>query len=191
MRTAIHAEQDMGTLVRACTTGDEEAWRVIVETLSPLVWTVARSHRLQPTDCQDVYQATWMRAVQHLHKLHSPDRITSWIVTAARRESLKHIQRSPRHVLVADDGVFDSAGHGQSPGHGQEAPDAIVVRQAGNAEVAAALRKLPSRDQELLGMLMEDPPRSYNEVSRAMGIPRGSVGPLRQRALSRLRALLA
>jgi len=42
----------------------------------------------------------------------------------------------------------------------------------------------------LLGVLMVDPAPSYDEVSRELGLPRGSIGPLRRRALTRLRALL-
>lgn len=178
-------EEDVGDLVAACVAGDEDAWRAVVERLSPLVWTIARSHRLPPTDCQDVYQMTWMRAVQHLHKLHSPDRLASWITTAARRECLKHIQRSYRHVPVDDSSLLERRDADA------EGPDDKVVRQARNGEVHAALRQLPGRDQELLGLLMADPPPSYDEVSRVLGLPRGSIGPLRGRALARLRGLLS
>ena len=36
-------------------------------------------------------------------------------------------------------------------------------------------------------LLTTDPPLSYDEISRILDIPRGSIGPLRQRCLERLR----
>jgi DNA-directed RNA polymerase specialized sigma24 family protein len=42
----------------------------------------------------------------------------------------------------------------------------------------------------LLRVLMASPPPSYQEVSAALGIAVGSIGPLRQRCLRRLRARL-
>jgi DNA-directed RNA polymerase specialized sigma24 family protein len=51
----------------------------------------------------------------------------------------------------------------------------------------AGLAELPSRQRELLLLLMQDPQPSYAEISRRTGIPVGSIGPTRSRALARLR----
>ena len=185
MGKSAQLDNDVDDLVAACLAGDDQAWCTMVERLSPLVWTIARSHRLSPADCQDVYQLTWMRAVQHLHKLRSPDRLADWITTAARRECLKHIERSRRHVPVGDSPLLEA------PRPDADLPDDAVMRRARNGEVLAAFRTLPPRDQALLGVLMADPPPSYDEASRILGLPRGSIGPLRQRALAKLRDLLS
>ncbi|CAM5618101.1 hypothetical protein STENM223S_06502 [Streptomyces tendae] len=42
----------------------------------------------------------------------------------------------------------------------------------------------------LLRVLISSPPPSYQEVSTALGIAVGSIGPMRQRCLRRLRARL-
>ena len=59
------------------------------------------------------------------------------------------------------------------------------------AERHAALREaftdLPSRCQRLIGMLIEDPPLSYAQISASLSIPVGSVGPRRGRCLEKLR----
>ncbi len=171
-------------LAAACVAGDQQAWHTMVEQLSPLVWTIARSHRLSPADCQDVYQLTWMRAVQHLHKLRSPDRLAAWLTTTARRECLKQIELSRRHVPVGDNALLDA------PGPHADQPDDVVARRERNGEVLAAFRKLPPRDQTLLGVLMADPAPSYDQASRILGVPIGTIGPQRQRALARLRGML-
>jgi DNA-directed RNA polymerase specialized sigma24 family protein len=56
-----------------------------------------------------------------------------------------------------------------------------------NAGLRAAFAGLPPRCQQLLAMLMSDPPRSYAEISATLDIPPGSIGPQRGRCLGRLR----
>lgn len=57
--------------------------------------------------------------------------------------------------------------------------------------VREAVRKLNPRCQALLEMLALDPPPSYEEVSAALGMPIGSIGPTRGRCLRRLQQLLS
>ncbi|MFE2215077.1 sigma-70 family RNA polymerase sigma factor [Streptomyces canus] len=179
------ADADVAELVTTCLQGDQQAWVRLVDHFTPLVWTIARSHRLSPADCQDVYQLTWLRAVQYLPQLRERKQVAAWLATTARRECLKHIERNQRLVPVGDSSLFDTCAREA------EDPDEQALRRADASEVLAAFRLLPSRDQELLGVLMADPPPSYDKASRLLGLPRGSLGPLRQRALGRLRGLLA
>src|SRR5262249_6592577 len=81
------------------------------------------------------------------------------------------------------------------------APDAEAIpdQQAGMAErellvaerhaaLREALARLSPCCQRLIGKLIEDPPLSYAEIAAALGIPVGSIGPLRGRCLDRLRS---
>jgi DNA-directed RNA polymerase specialized sigma24 family protein len=76
--------------------------------------------------------------------------------------------------------------------------DKIPDKQAGTAddellvaEQHAALREafshLPPRCQRLIALLIEDPPLPYAEISARLGLPAGSIGPIRGRCLDRLR----
>ena len=47
--------------------------------------------------------------------------------------------------------------------------------------------QLPQRSQLLLRMLSADSPLSYMEISDALSMPVGSIGPTRARALEQLR----
>jgi DNA-directed RNA polymerase specialized sigma24 family protein len=46
---------------------------------------------------------------------------------------------------------------------------------------------LPARCQQLLGMMLREPPLTYEEIGERMRIPVGSVGPTRGRCLHKLR----
>ena len=62
------------------------------------------------------------------------------------------------------------------------------IRVLGAAERPALAFRDPPRDcQRLLGLLIEDPPLSYAQISAMLGIPVGSIGPSRGRCLAKLR----
>jgi DNA-directed RNA polymerase specialized sigma24 family protein len=68
---------------------------------------------------------------------------------------------------------------------------AIAESELLRAERHAALREafthLPLAAQQLISMLVQDPPLSYAEISAKLGIPVGSIGPNRARCLAKLR----
>ena len=114
-----------------------------------------------------------------------PARLAAWLVTATRRECLKFIARTDRYLPVGADSPLIAGLRYEG-----EAPEDHALRGDERLEVLDAFRRLPTRDQSILGLLMTDPPPSYDEISRTLGLPRGSIGPLRQRALARMRELL-
>ena len=56
-----------------------------------------------------------------------------------------------------------------------------------HAALREALARLPPCCQRLIGKLIEDPPLTYAQISASLGIPVGSIGPLRGRCLDKLR----
>ncbi len=65
--------------------------------------------------------------------------------------------------------------------------DHELIEAERNAALRAALAELPHRCRELLSMLISDPPLAYSEISGALGLAVGSIGPVRARCLDRLR----
>lgn len=183
-RRVTRNEFDEFAVFSACSVGDGVAWRRLVDRYSAMIWAIAREHRLAAHDCHDVCQSTWTNVLLHLDQLRSPDRLSSWIATIARRACLMHIERGKRHLLIGNVMFFDAVEHRS------DAPEDEAIRTLLNEDVRAAVARLPARDQMLLGVLMSDCAPNYDTVSERLGIPRGSIGPLRRRALARLRNLL-
>jgi DNA-directed RNA polymerase specialized sigma24 family protein len=79
----------------------------------------------------------------------------------------------------------------------ERTPEQSLIDSEEEADRAERIRRLwqefeelGERCRQLLRVLMASPPPSYLEVSAALGIAVGSIGPLRQRCLRRLRARL-
>lgn len=172
--------RDMAHLVRAAADGDDAAWRELVARYGGLVWSVARSHRLSHADAGDVVQATWLKLVQHLGSVKNPDAVGAWLATTARRECLRIIDGSKHQIPFGDDLPEPPAGDAQL--------DAELLRAERDSILWRAVSLLRPEDQALLRMLAADPPASYAEISAALAMPIGSIGPTRARCLERLRA---
>ncbi|MGH8930524.1 MAG: RNA polymerase sigma factor [Egibacteraceae bacterium] len=168
----------MTELTQAAALGDDKAWEAIVARYNGLVWHVARGHGLDRDLIADVVQTTWLRLVQHLGRIRDPEATGAWIITVARRESLRAMWRSARERPTDD---LDAAAE----------PNASPEERALAGEVAHVLWRcvgeLSPPCQALMRMLMDDPPRPYKEISAALRMPIGSIGPTRARCLDRLR----
>ncbi|WBB78430.1 sigma-70 family RNA polymerase sigma factor [Micromonospora sp. WMMD882] len=171
----------LALLVAACQAGDQAAWAELIGAYSSVPWSVARSFRLRTADCEDVCQVTWLRVVENIHRLREPEKLASWLVTIARREAMKQLERDRRQVPIGDNSPFDAW-----PDAAAVVEETILDRSP-DVRLMAAFRGLEKQHQALLAMLLREPAMSYDEISAALGIPRGSIGPTRNRLLRRLR----
>jgi RNA polymerase sigma factor (sigma-70 family) len=172
------SDAETGELVSRARAGDAEAWERLTDRYTGLLWSLGRGMRLSHTDTADAVQTTWLRLVEHLDHLRNPEGVGSWLVTTMRRECLGALRRSARTTTV--DGLDDI------PAAGDELDDALL-RDERDAALWRAFAGLQPRCQALLRVLMSDPPPTYAEVSAALDMPVGSIGPTRQRCLAMLR----
>jgi RNA polymerase sigma factor (sigma-70 family) len=171
--------EEVTKLVSAASAGDQRAWNSLIEGFAPMIWSIALAHRLREADAADVTQATWLALLEHLGRLRDPARVGAWIATTARHECLRVLRGRERCVLYGDDcPEYESA---------DEAPGDALLLSERDAALWRGFARLRPSDQALLRMLMTDPRPAYEEISAALDMPIGSIGPTRQRALSRLR----
>lgn len=166
-------------IVEAAARGDESSWNQLVDRYTGLLWGVARAHQLTGSDAADVVQTSWLRLIEHLPQIRNPDSVGAWLATTARRECLRTLRRTSRLQpsaeieLLADEEGSDV--------------DAQLLRGERDAALWRAFGRLPARDRALLRLLTTEPAPSYGELAAALGMPIGSIGPTRARALDRLR----
>lgn len=181
---------EVGALVRSAVDGDAAAWKAIVEGLGPLVWSVVRAHRLSDADAHEVYQTVWFRFAQHLGRIREPDKTGSWLASTARHECLK-VHRNARRLMLTDDPqLLDRVSEDGAPEQSLLEAEEAAAQSERVRRLWQEFEELGERCRQLLRVLIASPPPSYQEVSAALDIAVGSIGPLRQRCLRRLRARL-
>jgi RNA polymerase sigma factor (sigma-70 family) len=172
----------VAALVARARDGDKRAWDAIVERYAPLIWSICRRYRLDRADTDDVGQSVWLRLVDQLGQLREPEALPGWLATTTRRECGRLLTGSRRREALGF--ALDPA---DIPDGDQAAAEEEVLAAERHAALRDAFAALPLRCQELLGLLITDPPVPYAEISAKLGIPVGSIGPSRARCLDRLR----
>jgi RNA polymerase sigma factor (sigma-70 family) len=174
------------SLVDAAVSGDEPAWRELVDRYTPLLASVLRRFGLGAAETQDVAQTVCLRVVEHLGSLREPQALPSWLISIAKREALRCVSDWQRSVPYdpLDPSWLPSATEGAEP-------DAELLRAERHEALLAGLAELSARQREFLILLTADPPLSYAQISERARIPPGSIGPTRARALGRLRGTFA
>jgi|1185.fasta_scaffold73340_2 RNA polymerase sigma factor (sigma-70 family) len=171
---------DNAALLDAARLGDQAAWNALVADFNSLVWSIARGYRLESADAHDAVQMTWLRLVENLDRIKDPERLAGWLATTARRECLQLLRKSGRERPASDDmlvNIPDPA-----------APvDAALLLDERDGALWRAFRLIAERCQQLLRVLMASPPPSYQDVSAALDMAVGTIGPTRQRCLEQLR----
>jgi len=180
--TTVHSEA--ASLVILAAAGDQAAWSRLVDHYARLVWAVTGSFRLANSDASDVSQKVWLRLLEHIDRV-DPVRVGAWLVVTTRRECLRVLAFRKRVLLTYESAAFETVASDQPE------LDADILADERAVDVRRALESLPDRHQQLLGMLMADPPVPYAEISETLGVPIGSIGPIRGRCLEKLRLLLA
>jgi RNA polymerase sigma factor (sigma-70 family) len=168
-----HPAQD-GTLVTdlvtRAITGDKQAWDALVERYAPLIWSICGRYRLSRADAEDVGQSVWLRLAVQLEMIRDPAALPGWLATTTSRECGRVLRtaRGP-HVPVR---AVDA---GNLPDQKADAASQELLAAERHAALRDALSRLPHDSQQLIALLIADPPVPYAEISTRLGIPVGSI----------------
>ena len=171
-------DREIVTLVRAAQAGGDAAWARLVERFDRQVRGIARSYRLTPADVDDVTQSTYLRLFNNIAHLREPAALPGWLATTTRRESLRLLQLRSHEQLTDDPELGERAD--------AEEPEARLLAAERHAALHRALAALPERHRRLMTMLAADSAVDYEQIGARLAMPKGSIGPIRGRCLTRL-----
>jgi RNA polymerase sigma factor (sigma-70 family) len=163
----------------AALAGEPEAVARLVARHDAGLRALTRFYRLDRWDAEDVIQTTWLQFLLHGRRVRDPAAVRAWLMTTARRQCLRALQRHVRERPDTEPGP-------ERPGFAAD-PEAELLGIEQRTVLARALGELPARQRDLMLLLVSEPDLSYDEVGRRLGMPVGSIGPVRARSLARLR----
>jgi RNA polymerase sigma factor (sigma-70 family) len=163
--------------------GETAALNDVVRELNPLLWRVARGEGLTAEESADVVQTTWLELLRRLHDIRSTQALTSWLITATRREAWRVRARSRRQAPAG-------AAHLESAPDPGPVPGERLLADERDQALWRNFQRLPERCRALLRIVAEVARPDYSAAAGALGMPVGSVGPTRGRCLAKLRAML-
>jgi RNA polymerase sigma factor (sigma-70 family) len=177
-RESPRRDADLADLVRAAAAHDNAAWARLMQRFDRSLRRIAHGYRLHAADIDDVVQAAWTSLFTSIHRLENPACVGAWLATATRRECLRALQRRIHEQLTDDHAAIEDRDACEL--------DAGLVAAERRRALAEALGRLPERHRRLMVLLATDSTTDYRRISEVLEMPVGSIGPIRQRCLTRL-----
>jgi RNA polymerase sigma factor (sigma-70 family) len=169
-------------LVRECLQANQDAWIALIRRYRQLVYAVIRSYHLPDTETADVFQSVCLELFNSLSQLREAKALAGWLITVTRRKCLRWKQARPQPEA---DAAFDIE---LLPDTVSPERFAVIERQQ---MLRQAMDELPARCRAIIELLfLKDPPIPYAELASQLGLAVGSIGFIRQRCLTKLKAAL-
>jgi RNA polymerase sigma-70 factor (ECF subfamily) len=172
----LSTELSDARLVARCRTGDEDAWRLLVERFSRYVYAIAvQAFRLREHDAEDVFQEVFARAYERLPTLRDDEAVRPWIGQLTRRLCIDRLRSGRRQdaSLDADD----------MP---ETAADDVLALLEEAFDVQEAVAALPGHCREILDRFFARD-ESYRAIGEALELPAGTIASRLSRCLVKLR----
>ena len=182
-RQSPSKKQQTVELVAAARLGDQWAWHSLVHRYLGLVWAVARAHQLNHYDAADVCQNTWLALTENLTSVRTPENLSAWLATTARREALRVIIARKRETPLADSQLEFFSDRAL----GAQDIEAQAIEADQQHGLFKAFSALPERCQRMLRLVANAPELSYSQLAKAVGLAPGSIGHTKGRCLAVLR----
>ena len=171
-------------LVKACLSGDEEAWSSLIDKYKALIYSIPVKYGLSRQEAADVFQATCTELLVRLPELREPRALPKWLRQVAHHESYRWKRQSQRTVSRdAETDLPEPTTPAIAESLFQQTQEEQMLREA--------MTVLTPQCRRLVELLFfETPSRPYTEVAAELGLAVGSIGFTRQKCLERLRVQL-
>ncbi len=162
--------------------GDAGAWEALVRRYQALIYTVAIRAGLSMDDAADCFQQTWVVLYRNRRKLKDPSRLSAWLVTTAKRESLRLRKIAARSSETGD--IIDQ--------HDPDLlPDEAMLQLERQANLEIAIGELKPQCRRVVeAFFFASDDHTYEQIATSLGIAPNSLGPIRRRCLERLKEIL-
>jgi RNA polymerase sigma-70 factor (ECF subfamily) len=176
-------KQELHEHIVAAASGDEDAWRIIVEMYSYRIFALIRSKCANEELAEEITQSTFCTIAQKLPSYEETGKFEAWIFMIAMNRLRDEMRRQKRHAVPMENemiGIF--SGGVTDKEHDDEAAAQIQ-------RLRSAVRQLSSSDQDIIHM-RHSAGMSYKQIADVLGEPLGTVLARQHRALKKLRGFL-
>lgn len=185
------SKETVEAMLRRAASGDEAAWRVMVETYSPRVFGLIRAHCGNADLAEEITQSTFCTIVAKLEGYTELGRFEPWLFRIAMNRLRDEMRRRRRQATPTEhETLIGLAGAepGGNPGRPDPASLEIDPGETGCA-LRDALRRLSDADQRIIH-LRHFAGLSFKQIAEVLDQPLGTVLARHHRALRKLKDLL-
>jgi RNA polymerase sigma factor (sigma-70 family) len=176
----IRSSTEDGLWVQECLKGNEEAWSALIDKYKNLIFSIPIKYGFSRDEAAEVFQAVCLSMLQELSNLREPRALAAWLIRITSHKCARWKEQRNRNI--------DTELEETLPDESPKVPEELfreIEREQILREALAALSPECKRLVELL--FFESPPVPYEELSKTLGLAKGSIGATRMRCLEKLR----
>jgi len=170
-------------MLRRAATGDQWAWRDIIEAYSPRVFGLIRAQCNDADLAEEITQSTFCPIVAKIDSYAELGKFEPWLFRIAMNRLRDEMRRRKRQAhSVEDQALVGLAGPGESAPH--DAVEAVELQR-----LRAAIAQLSDADQRIIH-LRHYGELSFKQIADILEQPLGTVLARQHRALKKLAEIL-
>jgi RNA polymerase sigma factor (sigma-70 family) len=184
-RSERNTSADIG-LIRSCLKGNESAWSSLINKYKNLIFSIPIRRGFSPDDAADIFQAVCVDLLSELPRIRHPKALPQWLIQVTYHKCIRwQVDRERYATIPAEDEELAPTGEREQVPHG------LLYESERSQKIREVMSELKPRCRRLIeALFFESPARPYREVAQSLGLAVGSVGPVRDRCLVRVRTLL-
>jgi len=176
-------KQELHENILAAASGDEVAWRFLVDAYSHRIFALIRSKCGNEDLAEEITQSTFCTIAQKLATYTETGKFEAWIFRIAMNRMRDEMRRRKRHAVPMENEMIGVL----APGITDADTDEDMVKAV--QRLRTAVRQLSSSDQDIIHM-RHSAGMSYKQIADVLGEPLGTVLARQHRALGKLRSLM-
>lgn len=171
-------EIDDLTLVNRCKEGDQQAFRLLVKRYERKVYAVAFGMLKDREEALDISQEAFVKVHRYLGDFKGDSSFYTWLYRITRNLAVDRIRSRRGETVAFDEKVgqdeTELADAGFLSTQLGTNPQKSALRRELAEKMSEALQQIPEKHREIL-VLREVEGMSYEDLSRVLEIPKGTV----------------
>lgn len=162
-------------LARRCGSGDDEAWKLLVDKYKKRVWYVAFQFTGRADEADELTQEIFLHLLRALATFDRAGSFPAWIQRVARNYAIDHYRRRRRErSLVSDGEAYDDAVRVVPDRTETTDPHRTLEKKDLALWLRAAIDRLPVELAQAV-ILRDLQEMSYEEMATELKVPLGTV----------------
>jgi RNA polymerase sigma factor (sigma-70 family) len=176
----IRSSTEDGLLVQGCLKGNEEAWSALIDKYKNLIFSIPIKYGFSRDEAAEIFQAVCVSMLQELSQLREPRALAAWLIRITSHKCFRWKEQRNRNI--------DTELEETLPDEFPKMPEELFREIEREQILREALAALSPECKLLIELLFfENPPVPYEELSKTLGLAKGSIGATRMRCLDKLR----
>jgi RNA polymerase sigma-70 factor, ECF subfamily len=172
---------NMDILVSKLKTGDQEVWKMIIESYSKKVYNIALNFAGNRDEAADITQDIFLKVYNNIDKFKEDRNFTSWLLRVSKNYCIDYWRKNKYHRknLELDESLSVPASREA------DTPEDTLIKHYDAEYVRKKLRLLPP-DLRTLIIMRDIQDLSYQDISEHLDIPLGTTKSRINRARTKL-----